>query len=342
MAERAPTSSAPASGADRERVPGLRGSHMRWMGISISLVSVAAVAIWISRQPTPAFPGDAAQRLALGEAIALYAAVTLLRGERWLRMMDRAGARMSRADAYALNAIGYMGNNVLPARGGDAIRVYLGVQRSAIGYPAVIGTLIAERLLDAVCLLSLFGLLAFVVLPGIAIPEVETTWLLLAAVGAALAAILVALAARGHQFGTRLLDLVRPMAEATRQLRGSYGAAMLAFTVAIWTIEAATYFTVGESVGLKMTPLEALYVLAVVGIFILIPSGPGYLGPLDAAVLFAVHAIGGSGSIAVSYLLMLRFVLMVPVTLAGLALLIVRYGGFGLLRGIWRTGGSPT
>jgi uncharacterized membrane protein YbhN (UPF0104 family) len=248
---------------------------------------------------------------------------------------------MSRADAYALNAIGYMGNNVLPARGGDAIRTYLGVQRSVIGYRAVIGTLIAERLLDAVCLLSLFGLLAFVILPGIEVPAIDTTWLLLIGVGAGLAAIVVALFARWHQFGKRLVELLRPMAEATRQLRGPYGAAMFAFTLAIWTIEAATYFSVGESVGLQMTPLEALYVLAVVGIFILIPSGPGYLGPLDAAVLFGVHAVGGSGSIAVSYLLMLRFVLMVPVTLAGLVLLIVRYGGLGVLRGIWRTGGSP-
>jgi glycosyltransferase 2 family protein len=311
------------------------------MGIGISLVSVAAVAIWISGQPAPDFPADAAERLALGQAIALYAVATLLRGERWLRMLDRAGARMSRADAYALNAIGYMGNNVLPARGGDAIRTYLGVQRSAIGYRAVIGTLIAERVLDAIFLMSLFGLLAFVLLPEIEIPAVETTWLLLLAAGTAVAAIVVVLLARWHQFGRRLLDLLRPLAEATRQLRGPYGAAMFAFTLAIWTIEAATYLTVGESVGLQMTPLEALYVLAVVGIFILIPSGPGYLGPLDAAVLFGVHAVGGSGSIAVSYLLMLRFVLMVPVTLAGLVLLIVRYGGFGLLRGIWRTGGSP-
>lgn len=314
---------------------------MRWIGVGISLVSVAAVAIWISRQPAPVFPADAAQRLALGQAIALYAVVTLLRGERWLRMLDRAGARMGRGDAYALNVIGYMGNNVLPARGGDAIRTYLAVQRSAIGYRAVIGTLIAERLLDAIFLLGMFGVLAFVVLPGIDIPEVDTTWLLGIAVGAALAAIVVALLARWHQVGTRLLDLLRPMAEATQQLHGSYGARMFAFTAAIWTLEAATYLTVGESVGLEMTPLEALYVLAVVGIFILVPSGPGYLGPLDAAVLFGVHAIGGSGSIAVSYLLMLRFVLMVPVTLAGLVLLIVRYGGFGLLRGIWRTGGSP-
>ena len=49
------------------------------------------------------------------------------------------------------------------------------------------------------------------------------------------------------------------------------------------------------------------------------PSGPGYAGTLDAAVIFGVERDrrqrrGG----AVSYLLLLRFVLFVPITLAGL------------------------
>lgn len=60
---------------------------------------------------------------------------------------------------------------------------------------------------------------------------------------------------------------------------------------------------------------------------VLVPAGPGYLGTLDAAVLFGARAVGASGGVALSYLLVLRFVLLVPVTVAGLGLLLVRYGG---------------
>jgi hypothetical protein len=49
-------------------------------------------------------------------------------------------------------------------------------------------------------------------------------------------------------------------------------------------------------------------------------------------VAIGVKALGGTGGTAVAYLLMLRFVIVVPITLVGLILLIVRYGGISKLR----------
>ncbi len=45
-----------------------------------------------------------------------------------------------------------------------------------------------------------------------------------------------------------------------------------------------------------------------------------------------IKAIGGTGSTPVSYLLMLRFVIVVPITVAGLILMVARYGGLSKLR----------
>ena len=59
----------------------------------------------------------------------------------------------------------------------------------------------------------------------------------------------------------------------------------------------------------------------------LIPAGPGYVGTFDAAVLFAAKSLGRSHWVAVSYLLLLRFVLFIPITVTGLLLLVGRYGG---------------
>ena len=300
----------------------------RLIGIAISAITLAAVVWWASRQNAPQLPSTGGEVAALAAAVAAYALAMALRGERWFRLLFHDGAKLGRGDACGLTVVGYMGNNVLPARGGDAMRVYLGAPRARTGYRDVIGTLVAERLLDAVVLLSMFLLLAYVVLRGIDAPDGEGA-VLVAGVAAAVAALTAIgiFAARDHPRVRSLLGFAAPMARATIRLRSRHGVAMIALTVVIWIFEAATYFGAGAAVGLEMTPVEALYIVALASIFVLIPSGPGYLGTLDAAILFGAEAIGATGSEAVSFLLMVRFVLLVPVTLAGLALLLARYGG---------------
>jgi hypothetical protein len=53
-------------------------------------------------------------------------------------------------------------------------------------------------------------------------------------------------------------------------------------------------------------------------------------------VVFSVKAIGGTGSAAFSYLLLLRFVLFVPITVVGLVVLVARYGGWSRFRAATR------
>ena len=53
----------------------------------------------------------------------------------------------------------------------------------------------------------------------------------------------------------------------------------------------------------------------------MIPSGPAYAGTQDAAAIIGIKALGGTSAQAVAYVVMLRFVIVVPITLAGLALL---------------------
>ena len=54
-----------------------------------------------------------------------------------------------------------MGNNVLPARAGDAIRVVLMAPRANTSNRTVVGTLVAERLLDVAVLLVLFVVVGY-------------------------------------------------------------------------------------------------------------------------------------------------------------------------------------
>jgi len=309
--------------------PGLRS-----VGWIVSALLLAAVVWWALRQPAPELPTAPSDLAALAAAVALYAAVTLVRGERWRLLLEDSDASMGRKEAFCLTVVGYAGNNVLPARGGDVMRVVLGAAKGSTSRRAVVGTLVAERLLDVVILAAIFVVLALTIAGGAGLPSGRTLTLLLAA-GAVV--LLVAAGAVGwlvrRGAWQRVKAFLAPMAASTRNLRGRHGGRMLGLTVVIWAIEAGVWGSVGASVNLGMGPLEALYLVSLASMFSLIPSGPGYAGTQDAAALIGVRAIGGSSRAAITYLILVRFVLLVPITLAGLLLLATRYGG--LTR--WRT-----
>ena len=90
-----------------------------------------------------------------------------------------------------------------------------------------------------------------------------------------------------------------------------------------------------------MDPIEGLYIVALASVFSLIPSGPAYAGTQDAAAILGIKALGGTGAQAVAYIVMLRFIIVVPITLVGLVLLAARYGGLGRLRGARAGGARP-
>ena len=308
--------------------PRKRRSPLSILGILVSIVSVAAIVYWASKQEAPQLPNTPTEILALLGAIALYALVTVVRAERWERLMVDEGAKPKRADMYALTVIGYMGNNILPARAGDAIRVFLAAPRAETSKRTVVGTLVAERLLDVAVLLVIFVVVGYGLLGEVGGNSVELI-AIVAIVGGAAAAV-------GWRFVRRnekLHGLLAPIASSTLGLRRAHhGLLLLAMTLLIWAIEAAVWMSVGAAVGFKMDPIEGLYLVALASVFSLIPSGPGYAGTQDAAVTIGIKALGGTGGTAVGYLLMLRFVIVVPITILGLILLAARYGGLSKLR----------
>lgn len=302
-------------------------SRLPLLGILISLVALVGVIVWGSRQEAPELPDTSREWLALAGAIALYGMLTAIRAERWHALLRRAGARPNRADAYALTVIGYAGNNVLPARAGDAVRVVLLAPRAATTRRTVIGTLLAERLLDLAVIVVLFAVVGYAVLGQVSGADAGVLAAATAG-GIALACAAVLLLRRNE----RVMGWIRPVLSSTLRLRGAHGAAMLALTLLIWLGEAGVWMAAAAAIDFRINPLEGMYLVALASVFSLIPSGPGYVGTQDAASAIGIKALGGSGSTAVSFILMIRFVLVVPITSLGFLLLAVRYGGLANLR----------
>jgi glycosyltransferase 2 family protein len=302
-------------------------SRLSLLGIVISVLAVAGVVWWALHQEPPRFPDSAGEWAALAGAIALYAVATGVRGERWHSLLRAEGAQPTRADSHQLNVVGYAVNNILPARAGDAVRIFLMAPRARTSKKAVLGTLLAERLLDIAVILTLFVVVGYGLLGEVGAGDVE--WLALATAGVIVGGVAAVLLVRRNE---RLHALIAPILSSTLQLRGRHGLRLLAATLLIWSIEAGVWMSVGAAAGFPMDPIEGCYIVALASVFALIPSGPGYAGTQDAAAITGILALGGSESQALTYLILVRFVLAVPITIAGLVLVAVRYGGFGSLR----------
>ncbi|HWH13195.1 MAG TPA: lysylphosphatidylglycerol synthase transmembrane domain-containing protein [Miltoncostaeaceae bacterium] len=298
-----------------------------WLGPVVSVVALAAVVAWALRQPRPELPDGRAGLAWCALALALYAGATALRAARWRAVVVHDGIALGRRAALGLTLIGYMGNNTLPARAGDLMRVGMLARRSDAGLSRALGTVVAERLLDALALALLLAAAAALVLPaagGLPVGALVTAGALVLAAATALA-VLVRRARRGGA-GAGLVRRLAPVVRATGRLRGRHGAAMLALSLAIWLLEAAVFLAVARAAGVPLGVAGAVYTMAFTNLVGLVPAGPGYVGTFDAAVILAARAAGGGGGAVVAFALLLRVVLFVPITLAGLAVLLARHG----------------
>jgi len=312
-------------------MPTISSRLQRGLSLAVSVVALAAVAWWISKQAAPRFPADLGGYAWLLAALGVYAVALAARGWRWHRIMRLGEIPHERADAYRLTLVGYMGNNVLPARGGEVLRIAILGARTTAKRRTVLGSIIAERILDAAVLAVLFALLTWVGVAGAPAGQWPAA---VAAVGLALSGIALAsylaLRRRGrfHHFQAKTAVVTRALkvfAHAEGLLLGSLSAA-------IWCCEGITLLLVGRALGLELGFLEATLMIVLASLFAAIPAAPGYAGTFDAGLVLGLNAVGIEGGTAVGFVLLTRFVMFVPVTLAGLGVFFHSYRGVGLRR----------
>lgn len=300
-----------------------------WIGVSV--VSLGAVVWWVSHQQAPRMPTGAGGVLWLAASLAVYATALALRGWRWHRIMALSDLPHRRSDAFGLVLVAYMGNTVLPARGGEVLRVTFMKKRSPASLPEVVGSVIAERLFDLVALGAMLAALAWGGVAGAPTgrlaADIAAGVILAAATGFAL---YLALRRRGRI--EALTVRIRPFVRASKLLTRPQGAQLLGMSLLIWLLEGFTFMLVGNALALHLSIVEALLTAVIAALASSLPAGPGYAGSFDAGVLLALHASRIFGASAVGFLLLARFVIFVPVTIVGAALLITRYGGLHLQR----------
>ena len=261
-------------------------------------------------------------------AMGAFAVQTVLRAMRWRSLFAHA-RRPPRGPILAATMIGYLFNNLMPARAGEVARVAALNQRTGTPAAEIVGTAAVERVYDVLAVLIIF----FCAAPWLPHQSWFGTAAILAGVAAvALGAVIWVLAVHGDR---PLLVIARPLArlpglsterverEAALLAQGLSGLRehrvaleALVLSLAAWMVTAVWAWCV----LLAFRPFgfgAGILVTCVVGLSMIIPSPPAAVGVFEAAGVLALHAYGLSQTQALPAALVLHVTNFVPLVAVG-------------------------
>jgi hypothetical protein len=255
------------------------------------------------------------------------------RAVRWRSLFAR-GRRPPVGVVTNAMMVGYLYNNIMPARAGEAARVVVLTQRSAAAPVEIVGTVVLERLYDVFAILVIF----FAAEPWL--PHVS--WFRAAAIAAIALALLIAataivLAVFGDRplamllkplgrlslfSGERLEHTISELAHGLGGLRHP-GVALEAFvwTIVSWLLTAACAYFVTVAFDLHLPFACDVLITVAIGLSMILPSPPAAVGVFEGATLIALKAYRIPHSPALSYALVLHLVNFVPFVIVGAFLL---------------------
>jgi glycosyltransferase 2 family protein len=287
-------------------------------------ISAAFLAITVSRVDL----GETARALEHAAPVGILLAIALvlveltIRAERW-RVLLQPSAQVPYRMAFAYLTIGYFANTLLPARLGDAARAYLAGRSFRISPLVALGTVVVERVSDALMILVIVLLTGLAVAPGSQLAGSAEVLTIAAVVGLATAAVVGFVVLRSglldRRFGRQIRAVVTRVAEGATTLRRPRGAALiLGLTFLPFGVGIFTFGSISGALSLPLNPVEWAFVLGVLALSTAIPAAPGSLGTYEFAGVTALTALGIEPSQALAATVLIHVVAALPPAILGL------------------------
>ena len=269
------------------------------LGVLVSVVAIALVVRSVDVVATVQVVATASPGWLLG-AGAFLGADVLLRAVRWQRLLAPV-ARVGIGPVLGYLLIGYLANNVLPARIGELVRCHYLGDREGVSRTTTLGTVVVERVVDivvvvaiaavAILVLSVRGVVASAVLVGVALVTLMVV---------ALAVGIVAHRIPGAERIRAWAERWPRLAEIAGKLREGLAVAgrprvlseALALSVAAWLATLLAFAAAGQAIGVELSIGQASLLASGVALAAAIPSGPASLGTFEVASVGIGLAVG--------------------------------------------------
>lgn len=259
-----------------------------------------------------------------------------LRAVRWKYLLI-SEKNIPLASLYPATIIGYMANNLLPARLGEFVRAYFLAQREGLQTPAVFASLVIDRLFDGFTVL----LILLVTLFTLEMPQgMEQAGLALKTGGAVmfllycgvlaflfllkrqtirtLAFVGLVLKPFPKRIPERLIPLFGSFIAGIRMSsRGGHIAVVIFSSFCIWFFCVLPVDMVLKGFGVNLPISVSMFILVLLVFAVMVPASPGFIGTYHYACFMGLTAFGTAEATAVSIAMVLHGVAFFPVILAG-------------------------
>lgn len=251
------------------------------------------------------------------------------RAYRWKFMLGPV-KNMPTSSLFSATSIGYMANNLLPARLGEVVRAYVIARKEAISKAASFATIVYERVVDVFVLLALLWLTLFRI-PGPA--WLKQGGLVLLILNMLMLIVLIvmnrgkrridgSLAARTtteSRIAARVLRVLRSFLSGLDIVSTRRGhLPIAAISIVVWFAAAFRVYCCFEALDMTVPLMASVTLLVFVSVAAMIPSAPAYLGTTQYACVLGLAIYGVGKSEALAYSVVFHFTQVVPVTVGGL------------------------
>jgi uncharacterized protein (TIRG00374 family) len=275
----------------------------------------------------------------LSLAVVIQTAAFLIRAARWKVFLKPALAEPSFDARFASTCIGFMANNLLPARAGEFARAYALSRSQPITASASFGSLVVERLFDALTLALFLAAPLFMpgfrIAPGLGDQVIGKLFMVLVIFGGAALALLMLILRPdlvGRTFRSTVGRLMpKKAAEAIAEMfrsfiegLGAMRSPRLVLAGFVWSLVHWLWGALALYVGMLAFDttepgfLGAVFLQGVMAFIVSVPSSPGFFGLFEAGARIALTPFGVPAGLALSYALAFHITTFTPVTVLGL------------------------
>lgn len=263
-------------------------------------------------------------------ALIIYYLTFAIRAFRWTGMLDQAGINRENGypvprlpGMYQILVLSWFANSVLPARLGDAYRSYLIKQRANASFGVSFGTILAERLIDLVILVTVLlasGLIVF----GTHTPDNAETAFLAGGAVVAVGVVGVTVFWFFRESVERLLP-TRIMPHYRKVRDGLFTALARPLppsliSVLLWLCDGLRVYLVAWSLGHQISYPAGIMVALLSSLVSIIPFTPAGLGFVEGSMVTAFTQIGVPASTAAAIALLDRVITYLSLIVIGIPL----------------------
>ncbi len=265
-------------------------------------------------------------------AFLVYISSFIVRAWRWRYLLEHKKI-VSIRSLFSVLMMGFMANQILPARLGEVARGFcLGIKEK-ISKSLALGTIFLERLWDGLTLL-LFLSVILLVFPLTSSPLFKRINFLGALIFVSMLIFIVLLTYKKEtslkllrtvlfflpeKYMHKIIHVLDLFIDGFKVLRQKKHLIMVTLTsIGVWAIEILAYYILSKAFHIQVPIYGIALVLILINVGVMIPSSPGYVGTFEVFCIMGLAFFGVSEETAFGYSIILHAMMSIPIIILGL------------------------